>query len=181
MSLVVTFILTEIKCVYNTHGDKNMPSHIASGLKYLAAIELKKQGFNQQMIANELDIDRSTVSHYLNGRNLSWNSIDVAKTITDMCPKDFLIMTQTLFKDEQKTRKIVSICKNGEYCAEVADSCIGCGLCVDLCLMKAVNLDSLKANINSICCCGCLFCQEGCPTNSIKILEVNNDREYERS
>ncbi|MBZ9571465.1 helix-turn-helix domain-containing protein [Methanobrevibacter sp. TMH8] len=158
-----------------------MPTHIASGLKYLAAIELKKKGFNQQMIADELDIDRSTVSHYLNGRNLSWNSIDVAKTITNMCPKDFLILTQTLFKDERKTRKIVSICKNGDYRTEVADSCIGCGLCVDLCLMKAVSLDSLKAHINSICCCGCLLCQEGCPTNSIKILEVNNDREYERS
>lgn len=158
-----------------------MPNHIASGLKYLAAIELKKQGFNQQMIAGELDIDRSTVSHYLNGRNLSWNSIDVAKTITNLCPKDFLILTQTLFKNEQKTRKIVSICKNGDYRAEVADSCIGCGLCVDLCLMEAVSLDSLKAHIDSIRCCGCLLCEEGCPTNSIKILEVNNDREYERS
>jgi 4Fe-4S ferredoxin len=158
-----------------------MPNHIASGLKYLAAIELKKRGFTQQTIANELGIDRSTVSHYLNGRNLSWNSVDVAKAITNLCPKDFLIMTHTLFKNEQKTRKIVSICKKGEYCAEVADSCIGCGLCVDLCLMKAVNLDSLKAHINSICCCGCLLCEEGCPTNSIKILEVNNDREYERS
>ncbi|MEA4956427.1 hypothetical protein SDC9_17854 [bioreactor metagenome] len=158
-----------------------MPNHIASGLKYLAAIELKKQGFNQQMIADELDIDRSTVSHYLNGRNLSWNSIEVAKAITNMCPKDFLIMTQTLFKDEQKTRKITLICKNGDYCAEVSDSCIGCGLCVDLCLMKAVTLDSLKAHIDSIYCCGCLLCEEGCPTNSIKILEVKNDREYERS
>lgn len=158
-----------------------MPKHIASGLKYLAAIELKKNGFNQQKIANELEIDRSTVSHYLNGRNLSWNSIDVAKTITNMCPKDFLIMTQTLFKDEEKTRKIVLTCKKQEFKGEVTDSCIGCGLCVDLCLMKAVNLDSLKANINSISCCGCLFCEEGCPTKSIKILEVNNDREYERS
>jgi len=158
-----------------------MPSHIASGLKYLATIELKKRGLTQQMIANELEIDRSTVSHYLNGRNLSWNSIGVAKTITNLCPKDFLIMTHCLFKDEQKTRKIVLICKKREYNGEIADSCIGCGLCVDLCLMKAVNLDSLKANINSICCCGCLCCEEECPTNSIKILEVNNDCEYERS
>jgi 4Fe-4S ferredoxin len=158
-----------------------MPKHIASGLKYLAAIELKKKGYNQQMIADELEMDRSTVSHYLNGRNLSWNSIDVAKTITSMCSKDFLLMTQTLFKDIDKTRKIVSICKNSEFKAEIADSCIGCGLCVDLCLMNAVNLDGLKAQINSIFCCGCLLCEEGCPTNSIKILEVNNDREYERS
>ncbi len=56
-----------------------MPKHIASGLKYLAAVKLKEQGESQQAIANELGIDRSTVSHYLNGSNLSWNSIDVAK------------------------------------------------------------------------------------------------------
>ena len=51
-----------------------MPKHIASGLKYLAAVKLKEQGESQQAIANELGIDRSTVSHYLNGSNLSWNS-----------------------------------------------------------------------------------------------------------
>jgi len=158
-----------------------MPKHIASGLKYLAAIELKKNGYSQQSIAKLLEIDRSTVSHYLNGRNLSWNSIEVAETIINMCPKDFLMMTQALFKDEKKTRQIVSICKKYEFKAEISDSCIGCGLCVDLCLMKAVSLDSLKAHIDSICCCGCLFCEEGCPTNSIKVLEVNNDCEYERS
>ncbi|MDR1721719.1 MAG: 4Fe-4S dicluster domain-containing protein [Methanobrevibacter sp.] len=158
-----------------------MPKHIVSGLKYLAAIELKKSGLNQQEIANELEIDRSTVSHYLNGRNLSWNSIDVAKTITQMSSKDFLILTHALCKDIKKTQKIVSICQSNEYETSVSDSCIGCGLCVDLCLMKAISLESLKANINSINCCGCLLCQEGCPTNSIKILEVNNDREYERS
>lgn len=42
-----------------------MPKHIASGLKYLAAVKLKEQGESQQAIANELGIDRSTVSHYL--------------------------------------------------------------------------------------------------------------------
>ncbi len=49
----------------------DMPKHIASGLKYLAAVKLKEQGESQQAIANELGIDRSTVSHYLNGSNLS--------------------------------------------------------------------------------------------------------------
>jgi 4Fe-4S ferredoxin len=158
-----------------------MPSHISSGLKYLAAIELKKHGFTQRAIANELEIDRSTVSHYINGRNLSLHSIEVAKAITELCPKDFLTMAYSLFRNEQKTRKIVLICKKRKFNGEIADSCIGCGLCVDLCLMKAVNLDSLKAHIDTVYCCGCLLCEEGCPTNSIKILEVNNDREYERS
>ncbi|MDR3292242.1 MAG: helix-turn-helix domain-containing protein [Methanobrevibacter sp.] len=158
-----------------------MPKHIVSGLKYLASIELKKKGLTQQKIADELEIDRSTVSHYLNGRNLSWNSIDVAKTMTQLCPKDFLILTNVLFKNTKKTQKIISICQKKEFEAEILDSCIGCGLCVDLCLMEAVSLESLKANISSIECCGCLICQEGCPTSSIRILEVNNDREYQRS
>ncbi|KZX11924.1 DUF362 domain-containing protein [Methanobrevibacter curvatus] len=157
-----------------------MPSHICSGLKYLATIELKSNGYSQREIANELAINRSTVSHYLNGRNLSWNSIDVAKTVTQLSPKDFLILTQSLFKDLQMTQKIISICKIRNYEAEVSDTCIGCGLCVDLCLMKAVSLDSLKANIDSIKCCGCLICLEGCPTDSIKILEVFNDRKYKK-
>ncbi|MCC7553727.1 MAG: 4Fe-4S binding protein [Methanobacteriaceae archaeon] len=152
-----------------------MPKHIASGLKYLAAVKLKEQGHNQQKIAEELDIDRSTVSHYLNGRNLSWNSIDVAKTITDLYPKDFLTMVQAIIQDPEKSRKIVIICKKYEYDAFVDDSCIGCGLCVDLCFMKSITLVSLKAQINSIHCCGCQTCENECPTNSIKILEIEDD------
>jgi 4Fe-4S ferredoxin len=149
-----------------------MPKHIASGLKYLAAVKLKEQGQSQQKIADELDIDRSTVSHYLNGRNLSWNSIDVANTITDLEPKDFLIMTQAIIQNPEQIRKIVNICKNNEYKTIVEDSCIGCGLCVDLCFMKAIKLDSLKAQITSRHCCGCQTCENECPTNSIKILEI---------
>ena len=76
-----------------------MPKHIASGLKYLAAVKLKEAGESHQAIADELGIDRSTVSHYLNGRNLSWNSIDVAKTITELSPRDFLIMTNAVFDE----------------------------------------------------------------------------------
>lgn len=149
-----------------------MPKHIASGLKYLAAVKLKEQGECQQKIAEELDIDRSTVSHYLNGRNLSWNSIDVAKTITELHPVDFLTMVQVIIPDSEKARKIVYICKNYEYDASVEESCIGCGLCVGLCFMKSIRLDSLKAQIDSVYCCGCKICENECPTNSIKILEI---------
>ncbi|MDR2873693.1 MAG: helix-turn-helix domain-containing protein [Methanobrevibacter sp.] len=149
-----------------------MPKHIVSGLKYLATIELKKKGLTQQKIADELEIDRSTVSHYLNGRNISFHCINVAETMTQLSSKDFLILTHSLFKNAEITQKIISICQSKVFKAEVLDTCIGCGLCVDLCLMQAINLEYLKANINSIKCCGCLLCQEGCPTNSIKVLEV---------
>lgn len=152
-----------------------MPKHIASGLKYLAAVRLKDQGKSQQFIADQLDIDRSTVSHYFNGRNLSWNSIDVAKTITELSPRDFLSMTKAIFEDAEMARKIVLICKENDFSATIKESCIGCGLCVNLCFMKAIKMVSLKAQIDSICCCGCYICLEECPTNSIKILEIEND------
>ena len=149
-----------------------MPKHIASGLKYLAAVKLKNAGASHQEIADELGVDRSTISHYLNGRNLSWNSIDVARTITELSPRDFLIMTNAVFDEPEQSRKIVNICREKNYEVNIEDSCIGCGLCVSACLMKAIKLESLTAHANSVQCCGCELCIDECPTNSIKILEI---------
>lgn len=149
-----------------------MPKHIASGLKYLAAVKLKDMGKTHQEIARELSVDRSTISHYLNGRNLSWNSIEVASTITELCPRDFLIMVFAIIGEPDESRKIVNICRIKNYDAYIEDSCIGCGLCVNVCKMKAIKLESLHAHADSIQCCGCQLCTDECPTNSIKILEI---------
>ena len=130
-----------------------MPKHIASGLKYLAAVKLKEAGESHQAIADELGIDRSTVSHYLNGRNLSWNSIDVARTITELSPRDFLIMTNAVFDEPEQSRKIVNICREKNYEATIEDSCIGCGLCVNVCSMLI----------------------------QLKFWRFNNDKKFERS
>jgi 4Fe-4S ferredoxin len=119
-------------------------------------------------------MDRSTVSHYLNGRNLSWNSIEVAEIITNFCSKDFLTLTYALLNDSEKTRIIIKTCSKKTYQAKVEDSCIGCGLCADTCLMNAIILDDLKAEIDTEWCCGCLMCGDVCPTNSIKISEEEN-------
>ena len=152
-----------------------MPKHIASGLKYLAAVKLKDAGKSHQAIADELDVDRSTISHYLNGRNLSWNSIDVARTITELSPRDFLKMTEAIFDKPEQSHKIVNICQESDFEVIIEDSCIGCGLCVNACTMKSIKLESLKAHANSIQCCGCQLCSDECPTDSIKILEIEND------
>ena len=149
-----------------------MPKHIASGLKYLAAVKLKNMGKTHQEIAKELSVDRSTISHYLNGSNLSWNSIEVARTITEFCPRDFLKMAFAVFDKPEESRKIVNICRIKDYDAYIEDSCIGCGLCVNVCKMKAIKLESLHAHADSIQCCGCQLCTDECPTNSIKILEI---------
>ena len=87
-----------------------MPKHIVSGLKYLTAVELIRDGFSQKDVAKILEMDRSTVSHYLNGRNLSWNSIEVAEIITNFCSKDFLTLTYALLNDTEKTRIIIKTC-----------------------------------------------------------------------
>lgn len=155
-----------------------MPKHIISGLKYLAAVELRKMNYTQREIAEKLGMDRSTVSHYLNGRNLSWNSIEIAEIIRNFCPRDFLTLTYALLKDKEKTRTIVNICSNREFECEVGTTCIGCGVCVEACLVGAIVLDDLTARIDSEWCCGCIMCVEICPTKSIEIKEVENDGEY---
>ena len=98
--------------------------------------------------------------------------IDVARTITELSPRDFLIMTNAVFDEPEQSRKIVNICREKNYEATIEDSCIGCGLCVNVCSMKAIKLESLKAHTNSVLCCGCQLCKDECPTDSIKILEI---------
>ncbi len=84
-------------------------------------------------------------------------------------------MTNAIFNEPEQSRKIVSICNDREFEAVVADSCIGCGLCVSMCSMKAIKLESLKAHVDSIQCCGCQLCKDECPTNLLKFWRFNND------
>jgi 4Fe-4S ferredoxin len=102
------------------------------------------------------------------------DSIELAKAILELSPKDFILITKVLFGDYKEIRQIVTIFNMNHYDPQINDGCIGCGLCVDLCEVKSISLDSLKAKINPRYCCGCLMCVEGCPTKSIEILEVKN-------
>ena len=110
----------------------------------------------------------------MNGRNISTDSIELSKTILELNPKDFILIAKVLFDDYNEIRQIIEIFNMNHYDCQIDDGCIGCGLCVDLCVVKSISLDSLKAKINPRYCCGCLMCVEDCPTNSIKILEVKN-------
>ena len=149
-----------------------MPKHIISGLKYLESIELRKRGLSQKEISHEIGVDRSTISHYLNGRNISTDSVEFAKVILELSPMDFILITRVLFDDYEEIRHLIITFNMNHYDCIVDDGCIGCGLCVDLCEVKSISLESLKAKINPRYCCGCLMCVEDCPTDSIKILEV---------
>lgn len=148
-----------------------LPKHIASGLKYLAALELVRDGYSQKEISKMLNVNKSTLSHYLNGRNISVSSVEIAEIIREFNPRDFLVLTDAIIEDKVAMKTIVKTCLLKKYRAEVKDSCIGCGICVDTCLIDAISLDDLKARVDPGKCCGCLLCVEKCPTNSINILE----------
>lgn len=148
-----------------------MPKHLVSGLKYLTVLELKKLGVSIQEIAKILEIDRSTVSHYINGRNISSSSICVAKVILDLHPQDSFRMINSLCQNNDLTYTILKYCSNNPG-VSITNTCIGCGFCVELCAMDALELNELSSTVNLDNCCGCLLCAEYCPTNSIEILEV---------
>lgn len=148
-----------------------MPKHILSGLKYLTTIELKKLDFSPHEIAKILKMDRSTVSHYIHGRNLSLRSIEIAKVILDLSPPDSFRMIYSLCQNKDLTFTILKYCSNNPK-IYIKNNCIGCGLCVELCVMGALKLNELNSEVDLDLCCGCLLCVEYCPTNSIEILNI---------
>lgn len=151
-------------------GD-NMPKHLVSGLKYLTVIELKKLEYSPQEIAKILKMDRSTVSHYIHGRNLSLRSIEVAKVILDLSPQDSFRMIYSVCQDKDLTFTILKYCSNNPKIS-IKNTCIGCGMCVEICVMDALKLNGLYSSVTLDLCCGCLLCTDYCPTNSIEILTI---------
>jgi len=56
------------------------------------------------------------------------------------------------------------------YMAKVTeDECVGCGTCVDKCLVKAIELVDDIANVNKNKCMGCGLCAHHCPTGAMKL------------
>jgi uncharacterized protein len=51
----------------------------------------------------------------------------------------------------------------------VGKKCIGCGICIDSCLPKAIKLKEGLAEINPELCIGCAKCISVCPEHAIKI------------
>ncbi|WP_406534977.1 4Fe-4S binding protein [Methanobrevibacter sp.] len=152
-----------------------MPRHLVSGLKYLTVMELKKLDFSTQEIGEILEMDRTTVSHFIHGRNLSSNSIDVARVILDLTPQDSFKMIYSLCQNEKLTFTILKYCSNNPK-IRIKDSCIGCGVCVEICAMDALKLVDLNSSVDLDSCCGCLLCTDFCPTNSIEILEADGGK-----
>jgi MinD superfamily P-loop ATPase len=64
------------------------------------------------------------------------------------------------------------------YVASVDEgSCMGCGLCVERCQVKAVSLGDGVASIDRSMCIGCGLCATGCPVSAATIrLKTEGER-----
>ena len=49
----------------------------------------------------------------------------------------------------------------------VDDNCIGCGICVDTCPVKAISIIKDKASIDHDLCLECGICADVCPVDAI--------------
>lgn len=50
-----------------------------------------------------------------------------------------------------------------------AEECIGCGLCREICFIKAININDGKCSLNPDMCRGCGRCVEVCPRDAIEL------------
>jgi ferredoxin/DNA-binding MarR family transcriptional regulator len=61
---------------------------------------------------------------------------------------------------------------NSDYQAEVnLDVCGGCGTCIKICQVNAINIKNEKAIIDLKRCIGCGTCVNSCPNNSISLIK----------
>ena len=53
----------------------------------------------------------------------------------------------------------------------VVDSfkCVGCGICVDVCLLQAISMDGDVAKVDPDTCGGCGACTSECPAEAITL------------
>ena len=54
------------------------------------------------------------------------------------------------------------------------DTCIGCGECVDLCQVMAIEMSDEKAKINPDYCMGCGNCVSVCPSGSLSLVRCSD-------
>ena len=54
------------------------------------------------------------------------DSIELAKTILELNPKDFILISKVLFDDFDEIRQIIEIFNMNHYEPQIDDGCIGC-------------------------------------------------------
>jgi len=73
----------------------------------------------------------------------------------------------TVLKRMRQYRGLKQVVASNFLVEADAESCIGCGTCVDLCQMDALTLADDKIDVNPEYCLGCGNCAAACPSESL--------------
>ncbi|MHA1277399.1 MAG: DUF362 domain-containing protein [Candidatus Helarchaeota archaeon] len=57
----------------------------------------------------------------------------------------------------------------------VTDRCVGCGSCIEICFVEAIQIVSKMAVINEKICRGCGRCVEQCPKSAIELTITDSE------
>ena len=61
------------------------------------------------------------------------------------------------------------------------ETCIGCGDCVEICSLEAMELSRNTVSINEDFCVGCGACVSTCPTESLSLVRVSRKKPPEQT
>ncbi|MFC1761968.1 ATP-binding protein [Planctomycetota bacterium] len=85
---------------------------------------------------------------------------------------------QNLQKQQEKLKRRISELNSGQRATAfvLADKCGGCGLCMDVCPVKAIRIDQ-HAIVDPWLCEACTVCVQECPNEAIIIIQKKIVRE----
>ncbi|MFO7657223.1 MAG: 4Fe-4S binding protein [Bacteroidales bacterium] len=58
------------------------------------------------------------------------------------------------------------------------NNCTSCGLCIDLCRYRAIDIKDNQFKINEFACEGCGLCAIACPAGAIQVVNYSNNKIY---
>jgi heterodisulfide reductase subunit A len=137
-----------------------------SGLKELASkmkLSLGEEGFIQEKHPKLDPVDSLMTGVFACGCALSPK--DVRDTVSDALGA--AAKASLFLKGERITT-------SPEKAFVIADLCDGCGLCVEVCPVNAIDMDAKKAKINPFICIGCGACIPICPKEAIDFKNSTN-------
>ncbi len=84
-----------------------------------------------------------------------------------------------VLKSYKRHPKPVALVSTPFVAAHNAETCSGCGVCVERCQMEALQLETETISLNPDRCIGCGLCVSTCPTDSIRLVRKPDSEQPE--
>lgn len=84
---------------------------------------------------------------------------------------------QTLEQQKDEVEQTIRELEAGQNLVALvlSDKCGGCGICIDVCPMSAIEVSG-QAFVNSEVCAGCAACVSECPNEAIILVQKKNSK-----